>query len=79
MNVLKTLAAISAFFGKTFALWVILFSIIAYFEPSWFAGLAPYISVLLGVVMFGMGLTLTAKDFSEVLTRPFEVIIGIVG
>lgn len=79
MNVIKTLAAVSAFFGKTFALWVILFSIIAYIEPSWFTGLAPYISILLGIVMFGMGLTLTAKDFSEVFTRPFEVLIGVVG
>lgn len=79
MNLIKTLAAISAFFGKTLALWVILFSIIAYIEPSWFTGLAPYISVLLGIVMFGMGLTLTAKDFSEVFTRPLEVLIGVVG
>ena len=29
--------------------------------------------------MFGMGLTLRAKDFSEVFTRPLEVIIGILG
>lgn len=29
--------------------------------------------------MFGMGLTLRAKDFSEVVKRPFDVLIGILG
>ena len=79
MNVIKFLAALSAFLGKTFAVWVILFAAIAYFYPAEFTFLAPYISILLGIVMFGMGLTLRAKDFSEVFTRPFDVVIGILG
>lgn len=79
MHPIKTLAAVSAFFGKTFALWVIVFSILAYMWPDAFKFLAPYISILLGVVMFGMGLTLTAKDFSEVFTRPFDVLVGVLG
>ncbi len=79
MNFLKALASISAFFGKTFAVWVILFACISYYYPQGFTFLAPYISILLGIVMFGMGLTLSAKDFSEVFTRPLDVLIGIVG
>ena len=79
MNLLKALASISAFFGKTFALWVIIFACISYYYPQGFTFLAPYISILLGIVMFGMGLTLSAKDFSEVFTRPVDVLIGIVG
>ncbi len=34
------------------------------------------ISYLLGVVMFGMGLTLRAEDFRVLLTRPRDVFIG---
>ncbi|MDT3664053.1 MAG: bile acid:sodium symporter family protein, partial [Anaerobiospirillum sp.] len=76
---MQTLAKLSAFFGKTFALWVIVAAVIAFFAPAAFTFLAPYISILLGIVMFGMGLTLKAKDFSEVVKRPFDVLIGILG
>ena len=76
---MQTLAKLSAFFGKTFALWVIVAAVIAFFAPDAFKFLAPYISILLGIVMFGMGLTLKAKDFSEVVKRPFDVLIGILG
>ena len=34
------------------------------------------INYLLGVVMFGMGLTLKAEDFKIVFSRPKEVIVG---
>ena len=78
-SIVTSLGKLSAFFGKTFALWVLIFACIAYNAPSYFTFLAPYISILLGIVMFGMGLTLRAKDFSEVFTRPLEVIIGILG
>ncbi|MBP5510326.1 MAG: bile acid:sodium symporter family protein [Kiritimatiellae bacterium] len=36
------------------------------------------VPALLGVVMFGMGLTLRARDFALVLSRPFDVVIGVV-
>lgn len=78
-SIVTSLGKLSAFFGKTFALWVIIFACIAYYNPSSFTFLAPYISIMLGIVMFGMGLTLRAKDFSEVFTRPLEVVIGILG
>lgn len=78
-NALRTLASVSAFFSKTFALWVIVFAFISYYFPQWFIFLLPHVPILLGVVMFGMGLTLSPKDFSEVFHRPIEVIIGIVG
>ena len=78
-NALRTLASVSAFFSKTFALWVIVFALISYYFPQGFLFLLPYVSILFGVVMFGMGLTLSPKDFSEVFHRPIQVIIGIVG
>lgn len=73
------MAAFSTFMGKTFAVWVLVAATIAYYFPDLFKFLAPYISILLGIVMFGMGLTLRAKDFSEVVKRPFDVLIGIMG
>ena len=76
---MQALAKIGAFMGKTFAVWVIIAAIIAFYFPAGFTFLAKYISILLGIVMFGMGLTLKAKDFSEVVKRPQDVIIGILG
>lgn len=51
---------------------------IALFMPTAFTGLAPAINPLLGVIMFGMGLTLTPPDFAVVAKRPIPVVIGIV-
>ena len=57
-----------------FPLWAIVFSLTAYVFPSVFIDLSPSIVYLLGIVMFGMGMTLTPADFTEVLRRP-----GIIG
>jgi BASS family bile acid:Na+ symporter len=69
----------SAFVGKTFSLWVILFAGFGFFAPGVFVAYKPWITPLLGIVMFGMGLTLSAADFREVLRRPKDVAIGVVG
>lgn len=76
---MQALAKVSAFLGKTFAIWVIIAAALAYLLPAQFTFLAPYISPLLGIVMFGMGLTLKSSDFSEVVKRPKDVLIGILG
>src|SRR3954466_12979202 len=70
---------ISGFAGKTFTLWVILFAVIAYILPNQFIWIGDYIVPLLGIVMFGMGLTLSAADFKEVFRRPKEVALGVAG
>ena len=36
-----------------------------------------YVNILLGIVMFGMGMTLTLGDFKVVFTKPKAVITGI--
>ncbi|MNC36060.1 Sodium Bile acid symporter family protein [compost metagenome] len=46
--------------------------------PSWFVLLKPAIIPLLGLVMFGMGLTLKTDDFSEVLRHPGRVALGVI-
>lgn len=76
---MQALAKVGAFMGKTFAVWVLVAAVIAFYFPDGFKFLAGYISILLGIVMFGMGLTLKGKDFSEVVKRPKDVIIGILG
>ncbi|MBO5393057.1 MAG: bile acid:sodium symporter family protein, partial [Pseudomonas sp.] len=62
---MRALAALSRFVGNTFAYWVLIFAVLAFLEPAWFVGLKGYIVPLLGVVMFGMGLTLKLDDFAE--------------
>ncbi|MDQ0870212.1 BASS family bile acid:Na+ symporter [Arthrobacter sp. V1I9] len=51
---------------------------IALAMPTAFTGLAPWITPLLGVIMFGMGLTLTPPDFAIIAKRPVPVVIGVV-
>jgi BASS family bile acid:Na+ symporter len=74
----KSLASFSAFVGKTFALWVILFALAGFFFPETFRQLAPWIVTLLAIIMFGMGLTISLDDFREVVKRPMEVGVGVV-
>lgn len=74
---MKALEAVSTIAGKYFAVWVILISVIAFMVPDPFLGLGSYITILLGVVMFGMGLTLKAVDFKIVFTKPLPVLIGV--
>ncbi|WP_103106222.1 bile acid:sodium symporter family protein [Brevibacillus reuszeri] len=76
---MNTVERISKFVGGTFSIWVILFAILGFFAPEAFIRGKGYISILLGVIMFGMGLTLSSADFREVFRRPVDVLIGVVG
>lgn len=76
---MKVLERFSQFVSNTFAIWVLLFAALAFFIPSGFSWIGAYITTLLGIVMFGMGLTITVADFKEVLTRPKDVAVGVVG
>ncbi|AUA10103.1 bile acid:sodium symporter family protein [Streptomyces sp. SID8382] len=46
--------------------------------PGTFSGWAPNVPYLLGVIMFCMGLTMTPRDFSGVVRRPWAVALGLV-
>lgn len=74
---MHALIAFSRFLGNTFALWVLLFAVLAFLQPSWFLPLTVAIVPLLGLVMFGMGLTIKAEDFRDVARRPVAVLIGV--
>lgn len=56
---------------------IIAFSALALWQPWLFAWVAPHISVLLGVIMLGMGMTLHWQDFSHVLRRPRDLGLGL--
>lgn len=74
---MKVLETISTIAGKYFAVWVICIAVIAFLAPDLFLIFGGYITILLGIVMFGMGLTLKAVDFKLILTNPLPVIIGV--
>jgi len=60
-----------------FPLWALLCSALAYGFPALFVELQPAIVPLLGLVMFGMGVTLTTANFLAVFRRPLAVFLGI--
>ena len=76
---MPSLLKLTQFVSKTFALWVLLFAFLAFVSPEAFLEIRGYIPYLLGIVMFGMGITLTFNDFSEVVKHPKSVIVGVVG
>lgn len=75
---MKLLESISNFAGKYFAFFVIIVAVVAFFIPETFLPFGKYITILLGIVMFGMGLTLKAVDFKLIATNPKPVIFGII-
>jgi len=70
------LEKLSKIVSKFMSLIVIIIAAIALFFPPSFKWAAPQITNLLGIVMFGMGMTLKAEDFKLVFQRPKDVIIG---
>jgi BASS family bile acid:Na+ symporter len=65
-------------FANAFPLWVVGCSALSLWQPTlftWFTG--PWITYGLGVIMLGMGITLTTEDFTRVLKFPSWVFAGI--
>lgn len=60
-----------------FALWVVLFSAAALRWPQAFLWFQPWIIPALGLIMFGMGVTLTPADFRRVVDQPRAVAVGL--
>lgn len=75
---MQALLKLTQFVSKTFAIWVVVFAYIAAQFPETFKVFVPWIPYLLGIVMLGMGLTLTFRDFAEVTKNPKSVLIGVV-
>jgi BASS family bile acid:Na+ symporter len=75
---LKYLSQLNSIITNYFTFWIIIFSIVAYFYPVYFADLRTLIVPTLGIIMFGMGVTLTTDDFKRVFLRPKDVGVGVV-
>ena len=67
----------STFVSRNMALLAIIVAVIALTLPVSFKWVVPRISILLGVIMFGMGMTLKPEDFREIFRRPRDVLIGL--
>lgn len=74
---MKLLEKISDFVGKYMAILVLAVAALALFAPGTVSFIkTSYVNTLLGIVMFGMGLTLKLSDFKVVFSHPKDVVIG---
>ena len=55
---------------KYFLVWIVVFSLCGYHFPAIFKGLVAYIPLFLGIIMFGMGITL---EFSDAALQSAEI------
>ena len=68
--------------SKYFGIVIIAFLVVAFIEPSVFSWVTSQlfgqsvITILLGIIMFGMGMTLNLEDFKVVLKRPVDILKG---
>jgi BASS family bile acid:Na+ symporter len=62
---------------RLFPLWALLLSAIAVLLPDLFRPLKPTIIPLLITIMFGMGMTLTLRDFARVWQQPAVIGLGV--
>ena len=75
---MKKMNQICNFMSSNIAVFILIFSVIAFFCPKGFSWATNYTTIFLGVAMFGMGLTIRAEDFRVVFTRPKELFAGCV-
>ena len=65
------------FIARWMGLMVVVVAAIALLVPATFTWIDTWsINPMLGVIMFGMGLTLSPQDFKIVLSRPKDILIG---
>ncbi|WP_026440499.1 ketopantoate/pantoate/pantothenate transporter PanS [Acidocella facilis] len=62
---------------RLFPLWAILIAAAAFLAPSSFTPILPWVTLLLGLIMFAMGVTLTPADFRRVAQKPGPVLAGL--
>ena len=72
----KLILSLSQCASKYIGVLVILISLFAFLSPSMFEWATTYTSLLLGFAMFGMGMTINANDFKNILRHPKDVLIG---
>lgn len=63
--------------AEWFPLWIVIGCLWAWRQSEAWLWFQPYITIGLGVIMLGMGLTLRLSDFSEVFRMPKIIAIGV--
>ena len=66
-----------SFLTRLFPLWTVLVAALAYLSPASFKPIAPFVALLLALIMFAMGVSLRVADFRRVVVRPGPVIAGL--
>jgi len=61
-----------------FPVWLFLLSGLAYIYPGILKNQGFLITPLIGVIMLGMGLSMTPNDFKLIISRPKDVLVGII-
>ena len=72
---METVKKVNSLFNKYLVLFVVGVAAIALWVPQTFTWASNYTSFFLQVIMFGMGMTMTLGDFSEVLKTPGKVLL----
>ena len=74
---LGILRIICDFIARWMGVMVLLVAAVALMAPASLSWIGTWvINPMLGVIMFGMGMTLSAQDFKVVLSRPKDILIG---
>lgn len=71
--ILRVASTITRYMGVL----ILVCSALALWKPELFQWVAPYVTPLLGCIMFGMGMTLRLKDFSLVFSQPRALLLGL--
>ena len=74
---LQIIKSISRGLASNASLFIIAIALLTFFVPdlfSWVRGITQ--TVILGIIMLTMGLTLTTKDFRILAQRPFDILVG---
>jgi BASS family bile acid:Na+ symporter len=64
------------FYTKYFAVWVVIFAVLAYYWPQPFEAARGFNKWFFAVTMFGIGAVLSIDDFSHIFKNPIIVFIG---
>ena len=64
------------FYTKYFAVWVILFGVVAYVWPGLFVSLKKLNETFFALTMFGIGAVLEIDDFKRIAKKPAIVLLG---
>ncbi len=65
-------------FRSSFFLFIVFFLVLTFFFPSLLSSLKSFIPVLLGIVMFGMGMIINLNDVKVVLKKPTWIIVTLI-